>query len=1027
MIGKKLSTKIGIALAIYVIFAMILTSFVGAVDANNKSNNASGADSVSESGDVPGFTDTGEKLSDVEFPNQENMPAIVEASSDGVIMESGETVDPNVDSSIAVDEQERLAGKILGGSSAEINQISNSVAGLKVSLDDTIGQIITETLPKASDKNPGTTNLYDTVSNYLNNDRVDDAGYYVPAWILLAQEGYTADRELVEERTIDSKVFLNDDGTRTAIMNNGPLHFIDETGEWQNIDLNIVVGEDGSYMNDRNHMRTYFDFESSAVSVNVKGSDGFSWTPLEMRYMDSYGLMHSLSEAQSSIGTVKSNAIHYDDTFESTSEEYFVMNGQLKHNLILSELPQAAINGMYLSYVGQVELADGLELYVDGMLITSTIETTSSIEVRNAQGDIVYILPAPFAFEQANIEETVDGSYRIEIVDGEIYLSINTPIEWLNDAARSYPIVVDPNIIVELDFPTYGSNYGYWYQRTYRYSTSKYYSYSTQSYRQYLGGRQSGSYYYLYRDWIRWSTAVIPNTATIKQVDVKFTYWYYTYSYVDIYTNLRATNPSYPPDSYYSSQSARRAVWTSLGTGGSIYNPQVGSIQPPIKFPGTSSSPRTITVTNLAGTVNSDVKTSLTSNRFYMALHKSSEATYERYYGYFYYWYSYADRGAWLTVTYDPCPIPPKADAGGPYNWPEGTVNPTLDASNTFSCGGAWYFWDTNNDGIYGGPGDPAWTTSPTTTWFTSFPDDQATFTIGLKVVDPYGTSYSKTTVTIYNVNPKIISPATPIVGNEGSTINFPDIEFYDPGRDTWKWYYDFNGDNVIDRSGSAIIKGGKTYVPAQTWYYCDDADNVNLTVEDEDGGYSDTLQTDSFKAADYDGYVRAYYRTSEHTRYSRYWTTSSSAYTYVSYQERAPPYTSYSQYKNYERRGVFRFDTSAIPSTFKATKATLTLGYVYVSSSSDRKLGVNDINSDPSSAAYATAFNDADATNILLSGNYYTVSSSGSNKVIALDPSDFNSKFASHSSWYGIGFDRYDKTASYFYMYFRYSRDHYL
>jgi hypothetical protein len=212
--------------------------------------------------------------------------------------------------------------------------------------------------------------------------------------------------------------------------------------------------------------------------------------------------------------------------------------------------------------------------------------------------------------------------------------------------------------------------------------------------------------------------------------------------------------------------------------------------------------------------------------------------------------------GAWLKVTYDPCPSKPKADAGGPYDWPEGTKNPTLDASKTFSCGGAWYYWDVNGDGIYGGPGDPAWTSSPTTTWIKTFPDDKAIASIGLKVVDYLGTSYAKTTYQVHNVNPKILSPATPITGYEGETIKFSEVEFEDPGDDTWKYYYDFDGDNLVDKSGPTIKKGGKLYVPAQSWYYCDDVDSVNLTVDDEDGGTSDAIIGPGFKSAEYDGYL---------------------------------------------------------------------------------------------------------------------------------------------------------------------------
>ena len=69
-------------------------------------------------------------------------------------------------------------------------------------------------------------------------------------------------------------------------------------------------------------------------------------------------------------------------------------------------------------------------------------------------------------YEQNDEMDYVEGSYSIEVTEDGIYLSMNTPISWLLDKNRQYPVVIDPNIYVTLDVNKrgYAYHYYYWYQ-----------------------------------------------------------------------------------------------------------------------------------------------------------------------------------------------------------------------------------------------------------------------------------------------------------------------------------------------------------------------------------------------------------------------------------------------------------------------------------------------------------------------------------------------------------------------------------
>ena len=61
--------------------------------------------------------------------------------------------------------------------------------------------------------------------------------------------------------------FENEDGTYTSVLNQDPIHYMDQFGRWQDIDLNLEYTATGDYWNYRNAYNSYFSADSSAVSA----------------------------------------------------------------------------------------------------------------------------------------------------------------------------------------------------------------------------------------------------------------------------------------------------------------------------------------------------------------------------------------------------------------------------------------------------------------------------------------------------------------------------------------------------------------------------------------------------------------------------------------------------------------------------------------------------------------------------------------------------------------------------------------
>ena len=169
---------------------------------------------------------------------------------------------------------------------------------------------------------------------------------------------------------------------------------------------------------------------------------------------------------------------------------------------------------------------------------------------------------------------------------------------------------------------------------------------------------------------------------------------------------------------------------------------------------------------------------------------------------------------------------PPKAEAKGPYNAPEGTAI-ELDASGSSDANGdaLQYRWDINTDGTWEIP----WTSDAKVsyTWCDDF-----TGTVTLEVTDGQETTSDTAAVTVTNVAPKVDAGVDQNV-DEGDMVQFGGTASDAGTCDTLTYSWDF-GD------GSAAVTG--TLTPTHS--YCDNKIyTVTLTVTDGNGeSTSDTL-----------------------------------------------------------------------------------------------------------------------------------------------------------------------------------------
>jgi hypothetical protein len=265
--------------------------------------------------------------------------------------------------------------------------------------------------------------------------------------------------EHISKRTENTKFYSTPEGLTTAEIFMQPIHYIDENGLWQDLDLQIQVcseNDNYDYENVNNGMKVFFknqfDVETESPLKINRNEYSLTWTPINMETI----AKPTFNEHGNSI--IYQTRIK-DELFSNSiiKDEYIVKPNELKHNYILPEdisIDQnSAVDDKAFSVSGTLTYPTDLKIFTKNQERSSDFVTSSNIELRDWKNDVIFKLPTPYAYEQENSENQVVCNYKVEFPVSDHYLSRNkikltaqTPVDWLTNSERTYPVVIDPTI-----------------------------------------------------------------------------------------------------------------------------------------------------------------------------------------------------------------------------------------------------------------------------------------------------------------------------------------------------------------------------------------------------------------------------------------------------------------------------------------------------------------------------------------------------------------------------------------------------
>lgn len=222
--------------------------------------------------------------------------------------------------------------------------------------------------------------------------------------------------ELINKRKKREKHFLREDGTIIAKLYNDDVHF-KKNGIYEEIDNRLII-KDNEYINKNNSFKTIFN---DKFLLQLFENNNYLKIKLKDKRSNRIKKIKSTSKLKSTI--------YFEEIIKNIDFRYALFSNKIKENIIIKE---------------KLENLDNLIFEVNTNLQLRQIDDEYIVAEKN--GEIMYYFEPLFMIDSNN-NKCINIRYCLNKKNDNCYhLSLNVDYDWLNDAKRKYPIIIDPTI-----------------------------------------------------------------------------------------------------------------------------------------------------------------------------------------------------------------------------------------------------------------------------------------------------------------------------------------------------------------------------------------------------------------------------------------------------------------------------------------------------------------------------------------------------------------------------------------------------
>jgi len=179
-----------------------------------------------------------------------------------------------------------------------------------------------------------------------------------------------------------------------------------------------------------------------------------TFQPMALNYRNDYSQLQQISMIQSVVGINNTNKFTYPNAYGSGIDlQYENRLGILKENLVINSFSDLS------EIAGYIEAGQNPTLDLDFIISSngklringeewdksSTVQTSTSVQITDELGNVLYSLPTPIIQDSSGNE--IIGGYEFKKSGQSLYIILKTNYTWLKDAV--YPVYIDPTITLQ--------------------------------------------------------------------------------------------------------------------------------------------------------------------------------------------------------------------------------------------------------------------------------------------------------------------------------------------------------------------------------------------------------------------------------------------------------------------------------------------------------------------------------------------------------------------------------------------------
>ncbi|MGB6093281.1 MAG: hypothetical protein WBF83_05940 [Moheibacter sp.] len=252
-------------------------------------------------------------------------------------------------------------------------------------------------------------------------------------------DGLKNKREDVSKRDLYSKTYVNADGSYTALIGAGPIHY-EKNGQFLDIDHKITQNFDQTYpfVNATNLFQSYFG-ATSHTGLKNKTADGELREFLNTKmYWEVNGQPYGLINSANTPIQIEGDKAYYRNIYGDIDVEFTMLTAKRELNYIIpnkAALGNIPENAQYLVFSEDVEMPFGWTYQV----------TENGILIKNGLGQNVYLYSNPVSKDSSSEFQTDENTvYETRLIGNTLTVLTKVKTEWLLSSERVFPVKVDP-------------------------------------------------------------------------------------------------------------------------------------------------------------------------------------------------------------------------------------------------------------------------------------------------------------------------------------------------------------------------------------------------------------------------------------------------------------------------------------------------------------------------------------------------------------------------------------------------------